>query len=349
VISNHPYLVTFYENLHFCFKSLCLNGFLSHSFFCQNELESRHNITNQFRRLDKGFISLSAYMTNKREFTMKPHDDWLQILVRCKDNVKRHIRPLLKTLREPQPDLGKGAGGDSMKPVDLAAEKAIVETLQQCGVSFTLISEESGVKEFGKTPKQCYVTVDPIDGTTNLVRGLPFYASSIAVSSEPVLSSVYAGLVADLFHDTTYTAQKGKGAYRDGEKIQPSQRVSLDDAVVGLDLNTYRVREIVPQVTRLIEATKHIRHFGANALELCYVAEGLTDAFVDIRGKLRTTDMAAGFLILREADGVITTPEGKALNAKLDPKEKVKFVASGNQQVHEKILSLIQSRKEKRC
>lgn len=280
---------------------------------------------------------------------MESRSDWLQILASCKENVKRHIRPLLKTLREPQPDLGKGAGGDSMKPVDLAAEKAIIETLQQCGISFTLVSEESGVKEFGKTPKKCYVTVDPIDGTTNLVHGLPFYASSIAVSSEHVLSSVYAGLVADLAHDTTYTAQKGKGAYRDGEKMQSSQHVSLDDAVVGLDLNTYRVREIAPQVTRLIEATKHIRHFGANALELCYVAEGLTDAFVDIRGKIRTTDTAAGFLILREAGGIITTPEGKALDAKLDPKKTVKFVASGNQQVHEKILSLIQSRKEKRC
>ena len=278
---------------------------------------------------------------------MESRGDWLQILVNCKDNVKKRIRPLLKTLRAPQPDLGKGAGGDSMKPVDLAAEKAIVETLQQCSISFTLISEESGVQEFGETPEQCYVTADPIDGTTNLVRGLPFYASSIAVSADPALSSVYAGLVADLLHDTTYTAQKGKGAYRDGEKIEPSALVSLDDAVVGLDLNTYRVREIAPQVTRLIEATKHIRHFGANALELCYVAEGLTDAFVDIRGKLRTTDVAAAFLILREAGGIITTPEGKTLNAKLDPKQKLKFVASGNPQIHKTILSLIQSRKEK--
>jgi myo-inositol-1(or 4)-monophosphatase len=285
----------------------------------------------------------------KKEFPMESLNDWLQILLRCKDNVKTHIRPLLKTLNEPQPDLGKGAGGDSMKLVDLAAEKAIVEVLQQCGISFTLISEESGVKEFGEKPKQCYVTVDPIDGTTNLVRGLPFYASSIAVSAKPVLSSVYAALVADLFHDTTYTAQEGEGAYRDGEKIKPSALVSLDEAVLGLDLNTHKVREIAPQLTRLIEETKHIRHFGANALELCYVAEGLTDAFVDIRGKLRTTDMAAGFLILHEAGGIITTPEGKALDATLDPKQKVKFVAAGNTKIHKTILSLIKSKKETKC
>jgi myo-inositol-1(or 4)-monophosphatase len=288
-------------------------------------------------------------MTVKKEFPVKARVDWLQILVRCTGNVKAHIRPLLKTLSKPQPDLGKGAGGDPMKLVDLAAEKAIVEVLQQYDISFTLISEESGVKEFGETPKQCYVTVDPIDGTTNLVRGVPFYASSIAVSAKPALSTVYAALVTDLFHDTTYTAQKGEGAYRDREKIKPSALASLEEAVIGLDLNTYKVKEIAPQLTRLIEETKHIRHFGANALELCYVADGTTDAFVDIRGKLRATDVAAGFLILKEAGGIITTPEGHLLDVKLDPKQKIKFIAAGNTQIHKTILSLIKPKKETKC
>jgi myo-inositol-1(or 4)-monophosphatase len=272
---------------------------------------------------------------------MKAQTDWLEILVHCKDNVKAQIRPHLKTLSEPQPDLGKGAGGDPMKPVDLAAEKAIVEILRQHDVSFTLISEESGVKKFGEKPKQCYVTVDPIDGTTNLVRGLPFYASSIAISTMPTLSTVFAALVTDLFHDTTYTALEGKGAYRDGKKITPSALTSLEEAVIGLDLNSYKVKEIAPQLTNLIQKTKHIRHFGANALEICYVADGLTDVFVDIRGKLRVTDIAAGFLIVKEAGGTITAPEGHALDVKLDPKQKIKFIASGNRQMHKTILSLV--------
>ena len=250
---------------------------------------------------------------------MQSQTDWLTILINCKENVKTRIRPHLKTLNEPQPDLGKGAGGDLMKPVDLAAEKAIVEVLQQSGISFTLISEESGVKEFGETPKQYYVTVDPIDGTTNLVHGLPFYASSIAISAKPALSTVFAALVTDLSHDTTYTALKGKGAYRNGEKIASSMHDYLDDAMIGLDLNSYKVKEIAPQLTDLIQKTGHIRHFGANALELCYVADGTTDAFVDIRGRLRTTDLAAAFLIVHEAGGAVTTPTGEALDAKLDP------------------------------
>ena len=111
--------------------------------------------------------------------------------------------------------------------------------------------------------------------------------------------------------------------------------------MVGLDLNSYKVKEIAPKLTLLIEKTKHIRHFGANALELCYVADGTIEAFIDIRGKLRTTDMAAAFLIIKEAGGTMTTPTGNALDAKLSPEEKVKFIASGNSRIHQTILSLV--------
>ena len=251
------------------------------------------------------------------------------------------IKPCLATIREPQPDLATGAGGDVTDPMDLAAETAIVETLKQHDVSFTLISEESGVKKFGATPDACYVTVDPIDGSTNFMHGLPFYACSIAVSQEPMLADVCAGMVADLVRDVAYTAFEGKGAYRDGKKIQTSKTASLDDAVVGLDLNAYKVKEFVPKVTALIEKTRHTRHFGANALELCYVANGLTDAFVDLRGKIRTTDIAAGFLIVKEAGGTVTTPDNQALNVKLDPKQTLSFIASGNMQIHKEIVSLV--------
>jgi len=270
-------------------------------------------------------------------------NDWQEILIECKNNVQTCIKPCLSTVRETQPNLGTGAGGDAMKPVDLAAEKAIVDTLKHHGVSFTLISEESGIKKFGAAPQECFVTVDPIDGTTNLMHGLPFYACSIAVSGKPMLADVYAGMVADLFHDVTYTALEGNGVYRDDEKIQTSKTPNLDEAVVGIDLNTYKVKEVAPKLTALIEKTKHIRHFGANALELCYVANGLTDAFVDIRGKLRTTDVAAGFLIVKEAGGTVTSPDNQALNIELEPKQTLSFIASGNMQIHKKIVSLVKS------
>ena len=274
---------------------------------------------------------------------MQSQTDWMQILIRCKENVEESIQTSIKNLSKPQPDLGIGAGGDPIKPVDLAAEKAIIEVLQHYDIPFTLISEESGIKKFGENPNQCYVTVDPIDGTNNLVRGIPFYATSIAISAKPSLSTVSAALVTDLFHDVTYTALSSKGAYRNGEKISSSTRKSLEDALVGIDLNSYTIKEFAPQLTDLMHETEHIRHFGANALELCYVANGTTDAFIDIRGKLRTTDLAAAYLIVKEAGGKITAPTGEDLDTKIDPKQKITFIASGNAQMHKKILSLVKA------
>ncbi len=234
-----------------------------------------------------------------------------------------------------------GAGGDMMKPVDLAAENAIIQTLQQHDVFFTLISEESGIREYGKSPKECYLCVDPIDGTTNLMHSLPFYCSSIAVSNDPELGDVFAGMVADLVHNETYMAMKGKGAYRNGERIHTSKTPSIDEAIVGLDLNAYKAKLNMKIAADLIENIKHTRHFGANALEICQVAAGLTDAFIDLRNKIRTTDVAAGFLIVKEAGGIVTDIENKPINVKLDPKQTLSFVASANINIHQKILSLI--------
>ncbi|MEM2995161.1 MAG: inositol monophosphatase family protein [Candidatus Bathyarchaeia archaeon] len=274
--------------------------------------------------------------------------NWQNLLIQCKNNIQKQIAPLLKTLNEPQLNLGIGAGGDPIRQIDLAAEDAITKTLEAHGISFTLISEESGVKEYGEAPRKLFVTADPIDGTTNFMRGIPFYATSIAVSTKPILSSVQAALVADLHHDVAYTAIRGGGAYRNNEKITPSKIVSLEEAVVGIDINTYKVEEIAPKLSGLIQKTKHIRHFGANALELCYVADGTTDAFIDIRGKLRTTDIAAAWLIIQEAKAEMTTPEGEPLNVRLSPKQKVKFIASANVEIHEAILDLMR-RKQTPC
>jgi myo-inositol-1(or 4)-monophosphatase len=269
--------------------------------------------------------------------------NWITILQECKNQVQKRIKPLLKTLNEPQPNLGMGAGGDPIKQIDLAAEKAIETTLERNKFSFTLISEESGIKKHGKEADDCYVTVDPIDGTTNLTRNIPFYATSIAVSTKPTLKAVHTALVADLFHSITYIAQRSGGARCNGQEITPSNNTSLEEAVIGIDLNTYKIRKLAPLLTGLIEKTKHLRHLGANALELCYVADGTIDAFLDIRGKLRTTDMAAAWLIIQEAGAKITTPKGKPLDLMLDPQQKVEFVASANQEMHRTILNLLKT------
>jgi myo-inositol-1(or 4)-monophosphatase len=266
--------------------------------------------------------------------------DLLEILTETTQRVKAVVTPLIKTPRAQQ-TYGIGAGGDPKKHIDLQAEKAIIETFTEHDISFTLISEETGIKTCGQTPT-FYVTVDPLDGTTNTLRGLPFACTSIAISRAPALNAVEAAAVADLFHDASYLAQRNLGAYRNYQKITPAQTTRLRDAVVGLDFNTYKVVELTTQLNKLLMQTKHIRHLGANALELCYVADGTTDAFVDLRGKLRTTDVAAATLILQEAGATITTPENTPLSSPLSPTETVRFIAAGNASLHQTILRTLE-------
>jgi myo-inositol-1(or 4)-monophosphatase len=266
--------------------------------------------------------------------------DWPQILKEAAQHIESTIKPLMITPIA-QKTYGIGAGGDQRKHIDLEAERALIETLTKYNLEFTLISEESGIKKYGANPT-FYVTTDPIDGTTNTLRGIPFACISIAISKQPRMDSIDAAAVADFFHDTIYLAQRTHGAYRNHQKINPAQTNSLEKAVIGIDLNTYKVSELATKLTKLLTQSRHIRHFGANALELCYVADGTIDAFIDIRGKLRTTDIAAATLIIQEAQAKITTLENTPLTNPLNPKETVAFIATGNATLHQAILETLE-------
>jgi len=268
--------------------------------------------------------------------------DWLTVLKACSESMKKQVRPLFGSVGA-KVGFGVGAGGDVKKQIDLVAENALFETLQDHGVSCTVISEEAGVKQIGAQPSQFYVTADPVDGTTNAVRGLPFIDISIAVSKTPLLDAVDTALVTDVLRDITFTAEKGRGAQRNGESIRPSDITTLEEGVVGVDFSTFKARQIVNQLIKILEKTRHLRHLGANALELCYVADGTTDAFIDIRGKLRVTDIAAAYLILLEAGGIITSPEGEKLNAPLTATQRVSFVAAANKSMCETIQKLMKT------
>lgn len=262
--------------------------------------------------------------------------DWLTVLKACAKSMKRQVRPLFGSAQAKQ-GYGIGAGGDVKKQIDLAAENALVQTLQKHNVSCTLISEESGVMRIGESPSEFFVVADPVDGTANAIRGLPFVNISLAVSRKPMLSDVNVALVADVLRDVTYVAEKGKGAYKGRKRIKPSDTQRLEEAMVGVDFSTFKTPQLVNRLVRILERTRHLRHLGANALEICYVADGTSDAFIDIRGKLRITDIAAAYLILLEAGGIITTAEGGRLDAPLDPKQRVSFIAAANRQMHDVI------------
>ncbi len=262
--------------------------------------------------------------------------DWLDILKECSQKMRKEILHFYGS-----PDaavgFGIGAGGDTMKKIDLVAEKALIDVFEEHKVSCTLISEETGTRKIGSQPSEFYVTTDPVDGTTNAVRGIPFMATAIAVSKAPYLKDVETALVSDIFHDVTYTAQRDQGAFRNGKKIKPSQTSSLEEAVVGVDFNTLRLGELVAELEEVLIRTRHLRHFGANALEVCYVADGAIDAFIDIRGKLRVTDIAASYLIILEAGGIMVTPEGTQLDVPLAATQRVAFIAAANKTIYENI------------
>ena len=266
--------------------------------------------------------------------------DWLGVLVECAESMKSAVIPLFGT-SEAMEGFGLGAGGDVKKRIDLAAEDALIETLQKHDVSCTLISEEAGIRQIGTHTSGFYVVADPVDGTANAVRGLPFADISLAASTKPMLSGVEVAVVADVMRDATYTAKKGEGAYKNGIRLKPSETIKLEEAFVGVDFSTFRTRELVDRLTEVLEIARHLRHFGANALEICYVADGTTDAFIDIRGKLRITDIAAAYLILLEAGGVFTAPEGTLLNVPLEPKQRVSLVAAANKSIYDTIINMI--------
>ena len=262
--------------------------------------------------------------------------DWLEIIQECSQKMRRAA---LRYYGSPKAAVGfgVGAGGDTSKRIDLAAEKALIDCLGKHEVSCTLVSEEAGTKQIGFGPSEIYVITDPVDGTTNAVRGLPFSANVIAVSRSPWLKDVETALVSDIVHNITYTAQKNRGAFKNGKRIKPSETSDIADAVIGVDLNTFKIEELVAKLEGLFRVGKHFRHFGANALEICYVADGSTNAFIDIRGKLRVTDMVASYLILREAGGIIVSPEGEELNVPLAATQRLSFIAASNRKIYDAI------------
>jgi len=266
--------------------------------------------------------------------------EWLGLLEACSQRIRGRVLELFGSA-EARVALGVGAGGDIMKKIDAVAEEALIKTLQGYGVSCTLISEETGIRKMGSEPSEFYVITDPVDGTTNAVRGLPFMATSLAVSSAPHLRDVKVALVTDLFHGVTYTAARGGGALKDGKRIAPSSVSALEEAVVGVDFNSFKGEKLAALFASLVGRARHLRHLGANALEMCYVADGTTDAFIDLRDRLRVTDAAAARLILKEAGGLMLTPEGLEVDAPLSPTQRISFIAAANTQIYGEIAQIL--------
>lgn len=265
-------------------------------------------------------------------------EEWLSLLISISKEVHSKVKPLIGSPSAWEA-LGEGAGGDVTRRIDKVAEDVIVNFIKSKGASCMLISEEAGVVEIGSKPR-VYLIVDSIDGTTNALRGLPFFCTSMAVSEGRRLKETNTAVVISHHDGSIFHAERGGGAYLDGRRIMTSRATSIEESVIGVDINLAS-RESVMRLVPLFGRVRHIRHIGANALEICYVASGAMDGFVDIRGRLRVTDLAGAQLILKEAGGLVVTLEGEELDAQLGPLERVAFVAASNSSICKEILDLI--------
>jgi myo-inositol-1(or 4)-monophosphatase len=262
---------------------------------------------------------------------MSPRD-WERLLLATPERVRRRVAPLA-TRGDRGRTVGVGAAGDKTLYADRAAEEEILGALTKAG-GVRVLSEEAGLT--GDPGAKTLAVVDPVDGSSNFARGIPFYCTSVAVVDQ---GSVLVGVVRDLVSGDVYSAVRGRGARKNGKRTKVSERSDLSASVVGVDLSKGG-RRTAEWLAPLVGGVGRQVHFGANALELCYVADGLTDAFVDLRGRIRITDLAAAYLVAVEAGAVVTQADGTELALEFDLSHGFSFVAS-NGGVHKQILKLV--------
>lgn len=186
---------------------------------------------------------------------------------------------------------------------DHAAEDCIVSAIRRSFPSHRLLAEEGGAAAPSTSP--CQWIIDPLDGTTNFAHGFPFYAVSIGLE---YAGSCVLGVVLDPVRNELFTAELGRGAFLNGKRIRVSETEKLDQALLVTGF-AYDIRDNpnnnLDHFTRLSLHAQGVRRTGSAALDLCYVAAGRFDGFWEI--KLNPWDMAAGFVILQEAGGLVTS------------------------------------------
>ncbi len=232
--------------------------------------------------------------------------------------------------------LGRGASGDTTLLADSEAEKELLSALLSVpGVR--VLTEEAG--EVGQPAAPFTAIVDPLDGSSNFERGIPFYCTSVAVTSDGTLGGVFVAAVRDLVRGDFFYAERGKGARKNGKAIRTSSVGELGLAVAGIDLSR-ATQEKVGRLAPLLTSVKRQVHFGASALELCFLAEGKMDAYVDVREKMRVIDFAGGYLIAKESGASITSDSGGTLSPRVDLNSRFSFIASANPELHAEFLRL---------
>ena len=219
--------------------------------------------------------------------------------------------------------------GDFVTKTDKKVEKIIIEELEKARPKYGFIAEESGER---KNESEFNWVIDPIDGTSNFMHGIPHFAISIALEKN---GEVISGIVCDPIKNETFYAEKGRGAYLNNRRIRVSSRKSLDE-VIGLygcpPMLKIDGNKFFDQIKKASSQIHKLRNYGSAALDFAYVAAGRADfAWYD---HLNYWDYAAGKIILLEAGGTITDFTGKSF-----VKQKETFIS--NSYIHDEVIKIL--------
>jgi myo-inositol-1(or 4)-monophosphatase len=199
----------------------------------------------------------------------------------------------------------KKGHNDYVSDADLAAERAIITTVQKHYPDHAFLAEESGASG----DSDHVWIIDPLDGTTNFLHGFPVFCVSVAVQ---VRGRVEHGVVYDPLRQELFTASRGEGAQLDGRRIRTSGQTKLENALIGTGFpfrsQSESLSAYLAMFEKILTNTSGVRRPGAAALDLCYVAAGRLDAFWETG--LKAWDLAAGGLIIREAGGIVSGLDG---------------------------------------
>lgn len=211
-------------------------------------------------------------------------------------------RSLVKDFREVENlQVSMKGAGDFVSRADLAAEKIIREELTEARPNYGWLGEESAEVK-GTDPTRRWI-VDPLDGTTNFLHGLPHWAVSIALEHK---GEIVSAVVFDAAKDELYWAEKGAGAWMNDQRLRVSGRNRLIESIFATGLpfaGSSDLPNTLQDLARLLPVTAGVRRWGAASLDLAFVAAGRFDGFWERR--LKTWDIAAGTLLVKEAGGFI--------------------------------------------
>lgn len=271
---------------------------------------------------------------------------WKSVAIKMADQVEKAVAPLVGT-EEAGEIIKMGADGTPTKLIDLVAEDEAIGVLESTMRPVRIISEEIGIMDVNpdeeSSPRILFV-VDPLDGTSNAIRNIPFYGISIAVAENasgeapPSLDDIFMGFVKNFATGDLYWAIKDGGAFMNDQRIRPSAQSSLDKTSLGAFIYGTRFQR-VDNICRVI---RRMRILGSVALELSYVANGAYDAFMDLRENLRVVDIAASKLIVEEAGGIVTDQKGEGINGLLNVKARTSLIAAGNENLHRQIMKTLE-------